>query len=210
MVYLNENPHFHPATPADTPRSSSSGTIDRSQPQDVRASYQSNAGPDRIGLARETRFQPYGTHRAYPVEHVGEEAGPSTLVLHPINFVDPPTTPVIPPIQSPDPPSTLVLPPIRFIGSPTTLVLPPIRSLGLPTMEPSGGIPETSADAETDPSSAEEDEAPVSHFYHSHILHAPNGSFGVRNQAPPGHLVTGPSLKFAVISASGDKKIHAN
>lgn len=151
--------------PFDTPRrvhlqvrSSSSGTADLLQQQNVYASYQSNAGPNRTEFAQGRRFQPYETPRVQPVEHVGEEDGESTLVL--------------PPIQSASPLSTVVL--------------PSIRSLGLPTMQPSGGIPETPADAETD---SEEDEAQVSDFHHFHIPRASNGSPGVRNGTPPRCLV---------------------
>ena len=186
--------------PLDTPGSSSSGAADIPQQQNACTSHQSNAGPDRTGFARGTRFEPYKTYHAHSIEHFCEEAGPLTLVLPPIEFVDPPTTQALPPTQPVDPPSALVLPPIQSANPPTTFVLPPIRSLGLPTMQPSGGAPETSADAEYDLLSSEEEEAPVSSFYHSHIPHAPDRSSGVRSKTPPGHLVARASLTMTMIT----------
>jgi len=73
------------------------------------------------------QFQPYGTPRARPNEHMNAEAGQSTLV--------PPLTPYP----------------------------------ALPTASPSGGLPETTADAKNDQTITDEDSAPVSNFYCSHI-----------------------------------------
>ena len=53
----------------------------------------------------------------------------------------------------------------------STLAPPPVPYVGLPTLQPSGGISETTADAEQPNQITEEDEVPVSNFYRSQILH---------------------------------------
>ncbi|KAF9779728.1 hypothetical protein BJ322DRAFT_1086105 [Thelephora terrestris] len=57
-------------------------------------------------------------------------------------------------------------------AGPSTVTLPQTPYVGSPTPEPTGGfIPETTADAENDQHITEEEEAPVSDFYRSHIPH---------------------------------------
>jgi len=57
-------------------------------------------------------------------------------------------------------------------AGPSTLAPPPIPYVGPPTLQPSGGvISETTANAEVQ-TTAEEDKAPVSNFYCSHIPRA--------------------------------------
>ena len=53
----------------------------------------------------------------------------------------------------------------------STLVAPPTTYLAPPTANPSGGISEATADAEMNQTFTEEDAAPVSNFYCSHIPH---------------------------------------
>jgi len=53
----------------------------------------------------------------------------------------------------------------------STLPLPSIPYVTLPTTYPSGGTSEATADAENNNSTTEEDTAPVSNFYCSHIPH---------------------------------------
>jgi len=70
---------------------------------------------------------------------------------------------------------------INAEAGPSTLIPPPVPCVGLPTLQPSGGMTsETTADAEKTQSTTEEDEAPVSNFYRSHILRVIEWSFGVR------------------------------
>jgi len=47
----------------------------------------------------------------------------------------------------------------------SALMPPLVPHLALPTAGPSGGLPETSADAETDQTETDEDAAPVSSFH---------------------------------------------
>jgi len=53
------------------------------------------------------------------------------------------------------------------VAGPSNLV--PIPFVKPPTTYPSGGLSETTADAENDQISTEEDAAPVSNFYCSHV-----------------------------------------
>jgi hypothetical protein len=71
-------------------------------------------------------------------------------------------------------------------AGPSTLALPPVPYVGPPTSQPSGGISETTADAETKETITEEDEAPVSDFYCSHIPRVTESLFGVRSPSEPG------------------------
>jgi len=66
-----------------------------------------------------------------------------------------------------------------------TLMPPLIPYPALPTAGPSGGLPETTADAETDQTGTDEDTATVSNFYCSHIHHVTERSFGVRRLDEP-------------------------
>ena len=68
---------------------------------------------------------------------------------------------------------------INTEASPSTLTSPQIPSVGLPTVQPSGGKSETTADVGE--SNTEEDEIPVSHFYHSHTLRASGCSSDVNS-----------------------------
>jgi len=56
-------------------------------------------------------------------------------------------------------------------AGPSTLVPPPAPCVGLPMPQPSGGISETTADADNNQTPTEEDKAPVSDFYRSYIPH---------------------------------------
>ena len=67
-------------------------------------------------------------------------------------------------------------------AGPSTLAPPPIPHVGPPTPQPSGGISETTADAENQTIS-EEDKAPVSDFYCSHIPHVTEWSSASGGQA---------------------------
>jgi hypothetical protein len=69
-------------------------------------------------------------------------------------------------------------------AGPSTVTLPQTPYVGSPTPEPTGGlIPETTADAEINqPITEEEEEAPVSDFYRSHIPHVTDWSFRHRKQ----------------------------
>ena len=55
---------------------------------------------------------------------------------------------------------------INAEAGPSTLAPPLVAPL---TIHPSGGSPETTADAENNEIDTEEDEAPVSNFYCSHV-----------------------------------------
>ena len=66
------------------------------------------------------------------------------------------------------------------------MVAPPAQYVHPPTWQPSGGIPETTADAETTQTFTEEDKVPVSDLYCSHIPRVTEWSFGVRHQSGPG------------------------
>ena len=50
-------------------------------------------------------------------------------------------------------------------GPSTSLMAPFVPSVGLPTQQPSGGIPETTADAETNQIITEENQVAVSNSY---------------------------------------------
>jgi len=53
-------------------------------------------------------------------------------------------------------------------AGPSTLVAPSVQYVGPPTPQPSGGISEMTADAETTRTTTEEDGTPVSNFYRFH------------------------------------------
>jgi len=89
-------------------------------------------------------------------------------------------------------------------AGPSTLVVPPAPYLSLPTLEPSGGISETTADAENKQTTTEEDKIPVSNFYCSHILHVIEWLFGVR--VPSGRSSPEARARSAAI-ASGPRKM---
>jgi len=134
----------------------------------MRTSHQPSTGPTRTGMMPGWQFQPYGTPRARPNEHMNAEAGLSTL-----------------------------MPPL-------------IPYPALPTAGPSGGLSETTADAEFDQPITEEDTAPVSNFYCSHIRHVTERSFGVRRPDNPGgreNRVTGASglIRMPTSCVSGRK-----
>ena len=76
-------------------------------------------------------------------------------------------------------------------AGPSTLLPAPVPYVGYPTLQPSGGmISETTADAEKEPTTTEEDKVPVSNFYCSHIPRVVERSFGVRrSQSGPSALV---------------------
>jgi len=65
-------------------------------------------------------------------------------------------------------------------AGPSTLMAPPAPYIGLPSLQPSGGISETTADAANTQTTTEENKAPVSNFYCSHIPHVIEWLFGVR------------------------------
>jgi len=66
-------------------------------------------------------------------------------------------------------------------AGPSTLLPPPVPFVGYPTLQPSGGmISETTAEAEQVQPITEENKAPVSYFYCSHIPRVIEWSFGVR------------------------------
>jgi len=71
-------------------------------------------------------------------------------------------------------------------AGPLTLVPLPIPYGGPPTLQTSGGISETTADAETKQTVTEEDKTPVSSFYCSHIPRVTEWTFGVRRPTRPG------------------------
>jgi len=64
---------------------------------------------------------------------------------------------------------------------PSTLVVPPAPYIDTRTPQPSGGISETTADAETTRQITEEDRAQVSNFYWPHIPRVTECSFSVRH-----------------------------
>lgn len=68
---------------------------------------------------------------------------------------------------------------------PSTLVPPPVPYVGSSMLQPSGGISETTADADENKTTTEEDKAPVSNFYRSHIPHVTERSDAER---PPSGL----------------------
>lgn len=65
-------------------------------------------------------------------------------------------------------------------AGPPTLMLPPTSYIGLPTLQPPRGISETTADAEQNETSAEEDKVPVSNIYRPCIHRVPELLFDVR------------------------------
>lgn len=71
-------------------------------------------------------------------------------------------------------------------AGPSTLIPPPVLYVDQPTLQPSGGLSETMADAETTQTIPEEDRIPVSDFYCSHIPRATDWLSGVRRQRKPG------------------------
>jgi hypothetical protein len=71
-------------------------------------------------------------------------------------------------------------------AGPSTLVPPPAPHVGPLTPQPSGGISETTADAERRNTNTEEDKAPVSDFYCSRIPRVSEGSSSVRRPRRPG------------------------
>jgi hypothetical protein len=83
--------------------------------------------------------------------------------------------------------------------------LPPlILPVNPPTVQPPRGQSETTVDAEHNESNVEEDEAPVSDFYHSHIPRVSDPLFGVKSQTGPRH-----ENEFESTSA-GSGRIHVN
>jgi len=89
----------------------------------------------------------------------------------------------------------------------STLMPPLIPYPALPIAGPSGGLPETTADAEIDQTETDEDIAPVSIFYCSHIHHVTERSFGVRRPGKPEKRVAGASglTKMPTSCVSGRK-----
>ena len=65
-------------------------------------------------------------------------------------------------------------------AGPSTLVASPVPYVDLSTSQPSGGIPETAADAETTQTITEEEKTSVSAFYCSHIPRVVGWSLDVR------------------------------
>ena len=78
------------------------------------------------------------------------------------------------------------------------MVAPPAQYVHPPTWQPSGGIPETTADAETTQTFTEEDKVPVSDLYCSHIPRVTEWLFGVRRLSGPSAPVAGDHLAPAV------------
>ena len=74
-------------------------------------------------------------------------------------------------------------------AGPSTLVAPPVQYLGLSTTQPSGGISEERANAQTKQTVTEEHRVPVSIFYCSHIPHVTEWLFSVRNPSELDSLV---------------------
>ena len=74
-------------------------------------------------------------------------------------------------------------------AGPSTLLPPLVPYVDLPTPQHSGGIPETTADADTNKAIAEEDKTTVSNVYHAHIPHAIEWSCGARLPSGLGALV---------------------
>jgi len=72
-------------------------------------------------------------------------------------------------------------------AGPSTLTRPRVPYIDLPIPQPTGGmIPETTADAESNNHTTEEQEALVSKFYHSRAPRVTDYSFGVRPPIQPG------------------------
>ena len=89
-------------------------------------------------------------------------------------------------------------------AGPSSLVPPAVPFIDLPTPQPSGGISETTADAETTQKITEEDKVPVSDFYCSHIPHVTEWSFGVRHPNGP----SAPAAKGSLVgTVSGHRKM---
>lgn len=66
-------------------------------------------------------------------------------------------------------------------ADPLAITLAQVAHVDLPTPQPTGGLtPEITADAETDETFTEEQEAPVSNFYRPHIPRVTDWSFGIR------------------------------
>ena len=92
-------------------------------------------------------------------------------------------------------------------AGPSTFVPPPTPYIGPPTPQPSGGISETTADAEKNQTTLEEDKIPVSSFYCSHVPHVIEWSSGVRPPRGLGALVAKDDLAR---TACGRKKLLTN
>ena len=63
---------------------------------------------------------------------------------------------------------------------PSYFIPQPTSHMTGPPINPSGGLSEATADAEIQPTVTEEDTAPVSNFYCSHVPHVTEWAFGVR------------------------------
>jgi len=75
----------------------------------------------------------------------------------------------------------------------TSTQMPPSTLYGPPQItQPTGGIPEMTADAEQNSTTTEEEESPVSDFYCSRIPRVTDRLFGVRHPKPETPTVSGP------------------
>ena len=92
-------------------------------------------------------------------------------------------------------------------AGPSTIVPPSFPYVGLSTLQPSGGISETTADAEFKQTDTEEYEVPVSNFHCFRIPRVPEGSFGVRRPNGPSSLV---AKDHVVSTACACKKMEAS
>ena len=85
--------------------------------------------------------------------------------------------------------------------------LPPLLPYDAqPITQPTGGRPETTADAEQDQPLTEEEEAPVSDFYCSPVPRVNHCSFDVRKPRPGAPVAKG----YRAPTASGTKKIYSS
>ena len=69
-------------------------------------------------------------------------------------------------------------------AGPSNLAAPPIPNVAPPPANPSGGTSETTADAENNNPSSEEEVAPVSNFYCPHVPRVPERAFSVQPGVP--------------------------
>jgi hypothetical protein len=93
--------------------------------------------------------------------------------------------------------------PVYAEAGPSTLVPLCDSPLAPPTTNPTGGTSEETADAENDQTITEENTAPVSGFYCSHISHVTEWSFGARRPDVPA------ALEISVAGASSTRKTCA-
>jgi hypothetical protein len=89
-------------------------------------------------------------------------------------------------------------------AGPSTLIPPPAPYLTPQTTNPSGGTSEATADAENNQPVTEEEEAPVSSFYCSHIPRVTERSFGVRR--PDAHAMTASDISKICIGCVPGRK----